>query len=195
MEIKCLDAITVYGASSRRISSGYTDAAFATGEAIARAGRIPVCGGGQTGVMGAAIDGAISAGGTTIGVLPQFMVDRQWQHPGLTHMIAMPDMHARKRAMATLSTGVIACPGGVGTFEELMEIITWRKLHLWGGNVVILNTNGYYDPLIAMLGRAMEENFMRPDDSTLWSVARTPQEAVTLASRPAQPADGPMPKE
>lgn len=194
MDSRCLNAITVYGASSRRISSVYTDAAFALGVEIARAGRPLVCGGGQTGVMGAAIDGALSAGGEAIGVLPQFMVDRGWDHPGLHRMIAMPDMHQRKQTMAALASAVIACPGGVGTFEELMEIITWRKLGLWSGNIVILNIDGYYDPILKMFELAIEQQFMHSDDSSLWAVAYNPVQAVTLACLPFEEATEIRPK-
>lgn len=194
MESQCLNAITVYGASSRRIAPVYTDAAFALGEEIARAGRPLVCGGGKTGVMGAAIDGALAAGGEAIGVLPQFMVDRGWDHPGLTRMIAMPDMHRRKQTMAALASGMVACPGGVGTFEELMEIITWRKLGLWSGNIVILNVDGYYDPIIAMFDSAIRLDFMSEDDSSLWTLASTPAEAVELACCPYEKATEIRPK-
>ena len=195
MESQCLNAITVYGASSQRIATIFTDAAFALGAEIARAGRPLVCGGGRTGVMGAAIDGALSAGGEAIGVLPRFMVDRGWNHPGLTRLIAMPDMHRRKQTMATLASGVIACPGGVGTFEELMEIITWRKLGLWSGNIVILNVDRYYDPIIAMLSSAIRLDFMKEEDSSLWAIASTPAEAVRLACAPFEKATDIRPKQ
>lgn len=184
METKCLEAITVYGASSRRIAPVFTDAARELGAEIARSGRLLVCGGGQTGVMGAAIDGALSAGGEAIGVLPQFMVDRNWNHPGLARMIATPDMHHRKRTMASLASAVIACPGGIGTFEELTEIITWRKLGLWSGNIVILNVDGYYDFLLSMFDSAIRHKFMSDADRDLWNIALTPSEAVRMACRP-----------
>ncbi|MDE7125567.1 MAG: LOG family protein, partial [Muribaculaceae bacterium] len=92
--------------------------------------------------------------------------------------------------MARLASAVVACPGGIGTFEELMEIITWRDLGLWNGNIVILNTDGYYDPLLHMLAKAAEENFMRSAGPELWSVAHTPEEAVRLALRPTEESKG-----
>lgn len=187
MYTDCINAITVYGASSRRINPAYLDAARELGRQIARAGRTLVCGGGQTGVMGAAIDGAIECGGTAVGVLPRFMVERGWEHPALSKMIVAEDMHSRKLTMASLASAAVACPGGVGTFEELMEIITWRKLGLWSGNVVILNTGGYYAPLLDMLDKAIREDFMHPDDIHLWHVAATPAEALRLATLPTEP--------
>lgn len=182
------DAITVYGASSHQINQEYKKAAFQLGRLIAESGHPLVCGGGKAGLMKEAIEGADSVGGTTIGVLPQFMVDNKWQHPALTQMIATPDMHTRKQTMARLSCAAIACPGGCGTFEELLEIITWRQLNLYRGQVVILNTMGYYNPLIEMLAKTVAEGFMRPDHTRLWNVAATPDEAVRLALTPVDPA-------
>ena len=89
-------------------------------------------------------------------------------------------MHQRKQKMADLSDAVIALPGGCGTLEELLEIITWKQLGLYLNPVVILNTNGFFDPLLAMLQRAMDENFMRQQHGAIWHVASTPQEAVEL---------------
>ncbi len=174
-------AICIYGASSSRIAEVYHRDAFAVGELIARKGYSLVSGGGRGGLMAAAIDGALSAGGAAIGVLPEFMVEREWHHLSLTEMILCPDMHTRKRTMAEMSSGVIALPGGVGTLDELMEIITWRQLSLYKGNIVILNTNGFYDPLFEMLDRIARQHFMRPSRKRLWFVANTPEEAVEAA--------------
>lgn len=178
MEKSITDAICVYGASSSRIDPIYKEAARLTGQLIAVAGCPLVCGGGSGGLMAEAIEGANSKGGLTIGVLPEFMVERQWQHPALGRMISTPDMHRRKHTMASMSRAVIALPGGVGTLEELLEIITWRQLGLYDGNVTILNTDGYYDPLITMLERTIEKRFMRQGSHNLWQVASTPEEAV-----------------
>lgn len=182
------NAIAVYGASSENINSEYKEAAFRLGQLIARSGHPLVCGGGKAGLMKAAIEGADQASGKTIGVLPQFMVDNQWQHPALTQMIATPDMHTRKHTMASMSIAAIACPGGCGTFEELLEIITWRQLNLYRGQVVILNTLGYYDPLIELLKKSVDQGFMRPDHTKLWHVASTPEEAIKRALTPVDPA-------
>lgn len=178
MEQSITDAICVYGASSSRIDPIYKDAARQTGQLIAMSGCPLVCGGGRGGLMAQAIEGANSKGGLTIGVLPQFMIDRQWQHPDLGRMIATPDMHRCKQTMASMSRAVIALPGGIGTLEELLEIITWRQLGLYNGNITILNTAGYYDPLIAMLERTIDQHFMRQGSHNLWHLASTPEEAV-----------------
>ena len=173
-------SITVYGASSAHIDQRYFDDAYRCGQLIAEAGYAVCCGGGREGLMKAAIEGSLSRGGRAVGVLPSFMVKKAWQHPELTAMIETPDMHTRKKMMADLSVGCIACPGGCGTFEELMEMITWRQLGLYAGNVVILNTLGYYDPLIAQLERSIEQGYRRDDSTRNWAVAATPEEAINL---------------
>ncbi len=174
-------AICVYAASSDDIDPKYKEAARRVGMLIARAGRRLVCGAGRTGLMGASIDGAIDAGGTVVGVIPQFMDARGWTNNRLTEKIVTPDMHTRKSAMMNMSSAAIALPGGVGTLEELLEAITWRQLGLFHGNIVILNQDGYYDPLLAMLQATVDGGFMRDDHTDLWQVAVTPDEAVTMA--------------
>lgn len=183
------DAITVYGASSENIATAFKEQAFEAGRLIALAGHPLVCGGGRAGLMRQAIEGADSAGGVTIGVLPSFMVAKNWQHPALTYMVETDSMHTRKAAMARMSQAVIACPGGVGTFEELMEIITWRQLGLYAGNIVILNVDGYYDPLLEMLRSAAAAGFMHPECLAICRVAKDAAEAVEMALAPADTTD------
>ncbi|MCC8071560.1 MAG: TIGR00730 family Rossman fold protein [Bacteroidales bacterium] len=175
-------AIGIYGASRQHIDPKYLSAAHELGRLIGERGYALVSGGGRAGLMAAAIDGVLEVGGEAIGVLPRFMVERGWQHQGLTRMEVTETMHTRKELMARLSQGIIALPGGVGTLDELMEIITWRQLHLYHGQVVILNVDGYYDPLLAMLQRIVDQGFMRSEtDNELWRVASTPLQALTLA--------------
>ena len=111
---------------------------------------------------------------------PNFMVDQGWNHTGLTELIEVESMHERKRLMAEKSDAVIALPGGCGTLEELLEIITWKQLGLYLNPIVILNTNGFFDPLLEMLENAIEGNFMRKQHGDIWHVAHTPEEAVEL---------------
>ena len=130
--------------------------------------------------MSTTSDAVLAAGGEVTGVIPHFMVEQGWQHKGLTEMIEVENMHQRKQKMADLSDAIIALPGGCGTLEELLEIITWKQLGLYLNPVVILNTNNFFDPLLAMLQHAMDENFMREQHGAIWHVASTPQEAVEL---------------
>lgn len=179
-------AVTVYGASSPLVAYKYKEAAYALGQALAQGGMDIVSGGGRDGLMAAAINGALDAGGRAVGVLPGFMVERGWNHPGLTEMITVDTMHERKRTMASLSRAAIAMPGGCGTFEELLEIITWRQLGLYQGHVVILNVDGYYDPLIGMLDRSIAEHFMNDDHRSLWYVTDSVNDAVERVLKPVE---------
>lgn len=172
--------ITLYAASSGQVAENYRRAAAHLGELMAREGHTLVCGAGRTGLMGAATDAALAAGGETIGVIPEFMIEQGWQHRAMTRLEIVPDMHRRKERMAELADACIALPGGVGTLEELLEIITWKQLGLFLKPVVVLNTDGYFDPLLAMLARAAEQRFMRAEHAAIWRVAATPDEALRL---------------
>ncbi len=174
-------AICVYCASSTKVPKIYFDAAYKLGNLIAERGLAAVSGGGRAGLMGTLIDGVLDAGGQAIGILPQFMIDNGWQHDRLSEMIVTTSMHERKQRMALLSQAVIALPGGVGTFDELFEIVTWRQLGLYKGNIVIANIDGYYDLLLAHLKRSIEQGFMRGDHAKLWQVAQSPEEALAMA--------------
>lgn len=183
-----IQGVTVYGASSSRIDAAYIDAAKAVGRLLAERGVPSITGGGRGGIMMAVIDGTLEAGGVSIGVLPGFMVEREWNHPALSRTIVTDTMHERKATMAAMSRGVIAMPGGVGTLDELFEIITWRQLKLFKGNVVICNINGFYNPLLAHLRHTADEGFMRAGaPERLWMVASTPEQAVEMAL--ADPSD------
>ena len=128
--------------------------------------------------MGAVIDSVLQHKGKVKGVIPKFMIDSGWGHPNLTEQIVTASMHERKQKMADLSNAVIALPGGVGTLEELLEIITWKQLGLYNHPIVILNTNNYYSKLIVMLDDMIEQNFMHERYRTMWCVVDTPEEAI-----------------
>lgn len=169
--------ITVYGASHADLAPEFFAAARELGACIVRAGYAVVDGGGAQGLMGAVNDGALEAGGVAIGVIPDFMHERGWGHTGLTATVVTAGMHPRKQAMAALSDGVIAMPGGVGTFEEILEIMTWRKLGLYSGQAVLMDTAGYYQPLVAMMTAARDRGFINAEPA-LYTVAATPSQAV-----------------
>ena len=172
--------IVVYGASSAEAEQVFVDAAYRLGSLIAKAGKRLVSGAGSTGLMAAVENGALDAGGVSIGIIPQFMVDNGWLHKGLTETIVTPSMHERKHKMADMADAVVALPGGTGTFEELFEIITWKMLGLFVKPIIILNTDHYYDLLLQMLDRTAEHHFMNPVFKKLWAVAETPDEAMKL---------------
>ncbi|WP_293664395.1 TIGR00730 family Rossman fold protein [uncultured Parabacteroides sp.] len=173
-------SICVYCASSTQVAPVYQEAATELGRLLGERNLRVVNGAGNTGLMCAVSDGTLSAGGTVTGVIPHFMVEQNWCHKGLTELVEVGNMHERKQRMADLSDAVIALPGGCGTLEELLEVITWKQLGLYLNPVVILNINGYFDPLLEMFRKAVDEHFMRPQHAGLWAVASTPAEAVEL---------------
>ena len=177
---KQLQHVCVYGASSPKVAEVYRDAAFRLGQLLGSRGLHVINGAGNTGLMRAVTDGALEVGGRVTGIIPRFMVEQGWYHHKLTELIVTNDMHERKQRMAALADAVIALPGGYGTFEELLEIITWRQLGLYDGTVIILNTAGYYDSLLTLFGRAVEEHFMSPEHLTLWHVAASPEDAIRI---------------
>ena len=168
-----INSVCVYCASSTKIDSVYFDAARELGTLLGQRQIRLINGAGNMGLMSAVSDAALRAGGEVTGVIPRFMVEQGWHHTGLTKLIETETMHERKRMMADLSDGVIALPGGCGTLEELLEIITLNP-------IVILNVKNYFDPLLDMLRQAVDENFMRTQHGAIWHVAQTPQEAVEL---------------
>lgn len=173
-----LKNVCVYSASSTQIAANYFEVARELGQLLAQHQINLVNGAGCIGLMAATADAALAAGGTVTGVIPHFMVEQGWHHTGLTRLIETNTMHERKQTMAALSDGVIALPGGCGTMEELLEIITWKQLGLYLKPIVVLNIDGFYDPLLSMLDKAIAENFMRQEHAEIWTVAYTPQEAI-----------------
>ena len=170
--------VCVYSASSTQIAPVYFQVAEELGRLLAEKHINLINGAGCIGLMAATSNAALAAGGTVTGVIPRFMVEQGWHHQGLTRLVETETMHERKQLMVDLSDGVIALPGGCGTLEELLEIITWKQLGLYLKPIVILNIEGYYDPLIAMLQNAINGNFMRKEHEVIWQVATTAQEAV-----------------
>lgn len=170
--------ICVFGASSRNLHETYMEAAYELGTLIAKRHWCCVNGAGSEGLMRAVSDGTLDAGGEAIGVIPQFMVDNGWHYDRLTRIITTTDMHERKMTMAQMTDAVIALPGGCGTMEELLEVITWRQLRLAPKPIVVLNTLGYYDHLAAMIDHAIAQGFMKKSHDRLWRVVNTPAEAV-----------------
>ena len=175
--------VVIYSASSASISQIYIDAAARLGELLAKNNITCINGGGNLGLMGAVIDSVLLHGGEVKGVIPKFMVDSGWGHPQLTEQIVTNTMHERKQKMAELSSAVIALPGGVGTLEELLEIITWKQLGLYTHPIVILNTNNYFGALLVMFDNMIEQNFMHERYRDMWIVVDTPEEAIAEISK------------
>ncbi|WP_044655339.1 TIGR00730 family Rossman fold protein [Bacteroides congonensis] len=175
-----INSVCVYSASSTKIDPVYFQAAEELGRLLAEHHIRLINGAGSIGLMCSVADAVLKNGGEVTGVIPHFMVEQNWHHTGLTELIEVESMHERKQKMANLSDGIIALPGGCGTLEELLEIITWKQLGLYLNPIIILNVNEFFDPLLEMLEKAIEENFMRQQHGDIWKVARTPEEAVKL---------------
>ncbi len=167
--------ICIYCGSSRRSDPDYRDEARVLGEVLADAGYAIVYGGGASGSMGAVADGALARGGAVIGVLPRFMMDLEWGHSALTELKIVEDMRVRKHLMLSQSDGVVALPGGCGTFEELFEALTLKRLGLYLHPIVLVNTRGYFAPLIEVLEHAVAEQFMDARHLEMWRVVDSPR--------------------
>jgi len=170
--------VCVYCASSGAIAPVYVEAAGALGTLLAQNGWRVINGAGPFGLMRVVSDAVLRAGGKVKGIIPRFMVENGWCHNALEDVEITENIHERKQQMATLSDAAVALPGGCGTLEELLEIITWKQLGLYSHPLVILNTNHYYDALLAMLQHAVDERFMSPQYATIWQVATTPEEVI-----------------
>lgn len=152
--------LCVYCGSRAGVRPGYADAAAALGTSIGRRGWQLVYGGGHVGLMGVVADATLAAGGTAIGIIPESLMRREVGHPGLTELHVVPNMHLRKQAMAERADAFVALPGGIGTLEELYEVWTWQHLGYHAKPLGLLNTEGYYDRLLAFMAHAEAEGFI-----------------------------------
>jgi uncharacterized protein (TIGR00730 family) len=183
-------SVCVYCASSRSSHPEYREAARRLGAVLAGAGITIVYGGGAVGSMGALADGALERGGRVVGILPRFMDDLEWGHRGLSELQVVEDLRTRKHVMLTLSDAAIALPGGSGTLEELLEAITLKRLGLYLNPIVLVNTREFFDPLIAVLQRAVDEHFMDVRHLAMWQTVATPEQVpAALARAPRWGAD------
>lgn len=178
--------VVVYCASSREVDEVYLDAAKRLGQLFAENGVTCVNGAGNQGLMGALNDSILHHGGTVKGVIPRFMADAGWCHERLSETIITETIHERKECMANLSDAAIALPGGLGTLEELSEILTWKQLGLYKHPFIILNVNGYYDMLLQFFDQMIEEKFMNGGFRAMWEVVTTPEEAMELLRNPSE---------
>ncbi|MEE2752882.1 MAG: TIGR00730 family Rossman fold protein [Candidatus Latescibacterota bacterium] len=162
--------VAVYCGSSRKCSERYFAEGRLLGRMLAESHIQLVYGGGAAGTMGALADGVLQAGGAVTGVIPEFMVEVEWGNEKLSDLRTVNNMHERKKLMLELADAVVALPGGCGTLEELMEAVTWKQLGLFTGPIVIVNQDGYYDPLLTMLRTCIHERFMNTYHETIWQV-------------------------
>ena len=165
-----MKSIAVYCGANAGASPIYAEAACAMGRALVGHNISLVYGGGHVGLMGAVADEVLRLGGEVTGVIPQQLMDRELAHPGLTRLFVVKDMHERKAMMAQLSDGFVALPGGMGTLEELFEVLTWAQLEIHAKPVGVLNVAGFYDQLVGFLGHVKSEGFIRDQHAGLMMV-------------------------
>ena len=168
--------VCVYCASSPDLEDCFLDSAYALGQFLAQSEFTTVYGCGGTGLMGKVADGALDHGGKVVGIIPGFMIDREWAHQGVTELINVDSMHERKSRMEKESDAFIILPGGCGTFEEAWEIITWKRLDLHEKPICIANLWGYYDPFVAQFEKAISDQFMRNEHRKLFDVRESIEE-------------------
>lgn len=173
-----MKSLCVFCGSQYGFDDGYRRDAEEMGRLIAERGMQLVYGGGSVGLMGVVADAALAAGGEVIGVIPEFLAVKELLHTGLTELKIVSSMHARKALMAELSEGFLALPGGYGTLEELFEVVTWSQLGLHRKPVGILNTLGYFDPLIQWVSASVERGFLREEHRNFLVVGQSPGELL-----------------
>lgn len=177
-----MNSVCVFCGSSPGADPVFQAAVAATGREIARRGVRLVYGGGNVGLMGAVADAALAAGGVVIGVIPDALLRKEVAHAGLTELLVVRSMHERKATMADLADGFLALPGGFGTIEEFVEVLTWAQLGLHDKPCGLLNVAGFYDPLLAMFDRAVEQRFLRAEHR---GIVRTGDSVADLLDRMA----------
>lgn len=184
--------VAVYCASSKQCAAEYHVAARRLGEVLADGGFTVVYGGGAVGSMGALAEGALARGGRVVGVLPRFMQELEWGHGGLSELQLVADMRVRKEKMLDGTAAVVALPGGCGTFEELFEVLTLKRLGLYVQPVVLVNTRRFFDPLQQLLATAIRERFMdeRHGAGVMWQVVSEPEDVPrAIADAPPWTSD------
>ncbi|WP_338844719.1 TIGR00730 family Rossman fold protein [Massilia sp. W12] len=167
--------LCVYCGSSDGALPAYRQAAQVLGQLLAQRGHTLVYGGGRLGLMGAVADAALAAGGRVLGVIPRALQEREVAHTQLSELHLVDNMHQRKAMMADLADAFITLPGGLGTLEELFEMLTWLQLGLHGKRIGLLNVAGFYDGLLAFIARQQEQGFVRAQHASLLLCEQQPE--------------------
>ena len=170
--------VSIFCDSSAKVNGAYLQAAHDLGQILAGAGIAVNYGGGGLGLMGALADSMISAGGSVRGIIPEFMVEQGWNHPKVEDMVVVSDMYERMKVLKINIDAYITLPGGVGTLEELLEMITHKQLGQVLEPIIIVNTNNFFAPLLEMLDKMVEEKFMRAQHKDIWTVVEKPDEVL-----------------
>ncbi|MEM6904038.1 MAG: TIGR00730 family Rossman fold protein [Pseudomonadota bacterium] len=183
-----IKSVCVYCGSSNNVSDELKEVARITGTTLAERGITTVYGGGHVGLMGMTADSALAAGGKVVGIIPDHLQRHEKRHEGLTELIVTDSMHTRKRLMVERSDAFFVLPGGLGTLDEMFEILTWRQLQLHDKPVVMVNWRGYWDRLITAIDHAVEEKFIRPQHRTSLIIVDDVPGAMSALESAAEPA-------
>jgi uncharacterized protein (TIGR00730 family) len=175
--------VCVFCASAAGASPDYLNAARDLGRRIAQRGYGLLYGGATVGAMGALADAALAAGGPVVGVIPEVIREREIDHRGLTELHVVGTMHERKAMLASRADAFVALPGGYGTMDEFIEIVTWAQLRIHAKPCVLVNVNGFYDGLLRFLDTCVREGFIQAENRKLVQVARDPEEALAVVER------------
>ena len=182
--------LCVYCGSSAGARPAYAEAAHALGTLLAAEGVGLVTGGGRVGLMGVVADAVLAGGGEAVGVIPQALADREVGHAGLTELHVVATMHERKALMAHLADAFVALPGGLGTLEEIAEMLTWSQLGLHPKPCGLLDVAGYYAPLVRFFDHATAERFVRPEHRALLVVDESPERMLARLQAHVPPHAG-----
>ncbi len=175
--------VCVFCASAPGASPDYLNAAQSLGRLIAERGYGLLYGGATVGAMGAVADGALAAAGAVVGVIPDVIKEREIEHRGLTELHVVRTMHERKALLASRADAFVALPGGYGTMDEFIEIVTWAKLRIHAKPCVLVNVRGFYDGLLRFLDHSVTEGFIQAEDRGLVQVAPTAEAALALVEQ------------
>ncbi len=170
--------VTVYCASSAKVDQKYFESTQKIAEILVDHQITTIYGGGAVGLMGQLADTVVEKKGKIIGVMPQFMHEVEWQHKSISELVIVKDMHERKKRFMVDTDALLALPGGCGTLEELLEAITLKRLGVFVNPIIIFNQDGFYDPLLDMLDKCVEQKFMRSEHRDIWTVITKPDQLI-----------------
>lgn len=185
-----IKSVCVYCGSSNHVAQSYLDAATSFGTLLAEEQLTLVYGGGRVGLMGKTADAALENGGAVIGIIPGHLQTKEVEHNGVTELHIVESMHSRKQMMVDKSDAFVVLPGGLGSLDELFEILTWKMLGLHDKPIVIANIDGYWDELVTLIDKLIQEGFCRPQHKNMYRVVTDIHEILpTLRSMPAETFD------
>jgi uncharacterized protein (TIGR00730 family) len=180
-------SVCIYCGSANNVADAYQKTAHDVGTVLAQQGMRIVYGGGHVGLMGIVADAALAVGAEVIGIIPEHIRAQEVQHTGLTKLHVVPDMHTRKRMMVEHADAFVILPGGLGTLDEVFEIMTWKKLKLHNKPIIIFNQNGYWDPFLELIDHMVEQGFAAPADRVLFKVVTAIPEMLELLQENGTP--------